>query len=97
MDDLEFSETIQPACLPSKDFNFPDTGSRGVIAGWGLTKNRDFLSAPDFLQNVAVNIYESTRCDLRVGNFSLEVTTESQICLGEIIFKLLIYILSYSL
>ena len=76
MDDLVFSETIQPACLPSKDFTFPDIGSRGYIAGWGLTKNRDFLSAPDFLQNVGVNIYESTRCDLRFGNFSLEVTTE---------------------
>ena len=90
MDDLVFSEKIQPACLPSKDSTFPDKGSRGYIAGWGLTKNRDFLSAPDFLQNVGVNIYESTRCDLRFGNFSLEVTTESQICLGGIIFKLLI-------
>jgi hypothetical protein len=85
MDDLEFSETIQPACLPSKDFNFPDTGSRGVIAGWGRTKNGDPSSMSNFLKNAGVNIYESFRCDKRVGNFSFQITPESQICLGEII------------
>ena len=82
MDDLVFSETIQPACLPSEDFTFPDIGSRGYIAGWGRTRNGDPGSISYLLKNAGVNIYESKRCDKRVGNFSLEVTTESQICLG---------------
>jgi len=83
-DELVFNEHIQPACLPSKSFSYPDIGSRGIIAGWGLTKNRDKSSVPDLLQNVGVNIYESSRCDLVSGNYSVVVTSESQICLGKL-------------
>ena len=59
-----------------------------------ITKNGDISSLSNLLKNVGVNIYESTRCDIqfgKYGNFSIEVTTESQICLGEFIFKFLIY------
>ncbi len=79
-----FTEEIQPACLPSSLMPngvapFPSVGSKGYIAGWGLTKNFDIKSLPIFLQNAAINIYESTVCDdPDIGDLSL-----SQVCLGK--------------
>ena len=82
--EVQFNEEIQPACLPSpaspslsssSSTNlFPDIDSKGYIAGWGLTKDEDYDSAPYVLQNVQVVVYDPILCFLE--------SAELQICLG---------------
>jgi hypothetical protein len=50
--------------LPSSgETNFPNVDSKGYKVGWGAINGKDKNSAPQFLQNAAVNIYEPSRCD----------------------------------
>jgi hypothetical protein len=61
---VEFNEHIQPACLPSSDPTIPAVDSKVVLAGWGLTKDKDDSSSPNLLQNVVVSIYDPIFCRL---------------------------------
>ena len=40
---LEFNKNIQPACLPSDDFE-PEVGSTCFVSGWGTKKEGKWYS-----------------------------------------------------
>ena len=61
--------------------NIPNVGSKGYIAGWGAMNGSDRNSAPQFLQNAAVNIYEPSRCDK--PQEALKFDGKSLVCLGK--------------
>ena len=58
MNDVTFSEEIQPACLPPRDFSYPDVNFIGYIAGWGPMSP---------LQNAPVNVFSAPTCMLDSG------------------------------
>jgi hypothetical protein len=71
---------VQPACLPSKDFSYPDVNSQGYIVGWGLTKNADGYVASNVLQNAPMTIIDASACLI---DDSTDVKMfQSKICLG---------------
>ena len=65
----------------SEETNIPNVGSKAYIAGWGATNGSDKNSAPQFLQNAAVNIYEPGRCDK--PQEALIFDGNSLVCLGK--------------
>ena len=61
--------------MPSRQTPFyPDMYSEGYIAGWGLTRDDDYESVPNQLQNAKIDILNPNLCLLE--------TAESKICAG---------------
>jgi hypothetical protein len=86
-DDVVFNDQIQPACLPSTKASsssfFPDVNSNVYIAGWGRT-DRENPTSPDFLQNAAVNVWNTSYCDSLDPTSSFpKITSELQVCVGK--------------
>ncbi|KAL7644135.1 UNVERIFIED_CONTAM: hypothetical protein RMT77_004959 [Armadillidium vulgare] len=71
------SATIEPVCLPPKDFNFKAfAGNRDpVAAGWGLTENGD---RSDILLQVNIPIADDALCRKRYK----ENFVANQLCIG---------------
>ncbi len=78
--DVVFNDKIQPACLPPKDFSYPDKENEmSYMAGWGRTVEDDPHSRSDLLQDVEAVIETSTHCQL----FEKSFTSDSKVCLGK--------------
>jgi len=74
---VNFTQTIQPACLPASLEQIPD-GAPGIVAGWGLRKETD-EDYPDLLQQAIVPTYNFQDC-LNTLFKKLDATT--QFCAG---------------
>ena len=86
--EIELTNEIQTACLPSKDSKLA-LNTSVYIAGWGSIQNRSNSGDqpepinPAFLQNVKINILRASDCD----SSSLgggQITDAFQICAGKI-------------
>ena len=86
--EIELTNDIQTACLPSKDSK-TTLNTSVYIAGWGSIQNRSASANqpepeyPAFLQNVKINILRASDCDspsLSGG----QITDGVQICAGKI-------------
>jgi len=74
-EDLEFSESVRPACLPQSESN-TYAGSNAVVTGWGNLASGG--SSPDILQEVTVQVLENSNC----GNYPQSMITDNMLCAG---------------
>ena len=58
--DVSFTDTIKPVCLPSKSSTF--VGMSAMVSGWGLMKYNG-KEYPDVLRTVNVTVVEPGECD----------------------------------
>ena len=80
---------VQITCLPSsKTKMYPQVGEPAWAVGWGSLD--DLGNIPRFLNNVKINILNSTLCKYSADNLTTE--WDSQICAGKF-FKLLIVLI----
>jgi len=72
---IKFSNTIQPACLPSAN-DIPPYGTNGIVAGWGgLQENK---GGPEALHQVVVPTISPEKCRTMYGN----VDAKNELCAG---------------
>jgi hypothetical protein len=65
---------------------FPDVNSNVYIAGWGMTDRENPSSSPDFLQNAAVKVWNTSYCDSLNSDPTSpfpKLTSELQVCVGK--------------
>ena len=77
--EVTLSNVIQIACLPSAKSNtYPSANTYAYAAGWGTLSYEG--TAPSLLNNVKLNIYSSSSCNLidAMHNYN------AQICAGNI-------------
>ncbi len=86
--EIELTNEIQTACLPSKDSKTAFNTSV-YVAGWGSIQNYSVIGHqpspvyPSVLQNVQIKILRTSDCD--ASNFGAGQITEGlQICAGKI-------------
>lgn len=70
----EFTESIQPICLPQKNRDY--AGQLGIITGWGHTSFGG--SGSNQLRQVSLPVWNNTSCD---AAFSVAIT-EFMLCAG---------------
>lgn len=75
---LEFSDKIQPACLPKRKF-FPPNGTICYASGWG-TKKYGGSQGPMVLQYAAIPLISNQDCSIKYTNVT--GITENMICAG---------------
>merc|ERR1712243_170488 len=76
---LKFNKNVQPACLPAKTFNAPETSkSMTVVSGWGTLKSGGNL--PDILQYV--NVPLMTNADCKKTGYEATSIKPSTVCAG---------------
>ena len=75
------NKKIQLACLPQYSVDYPGTDLDGYAVGWGVKTNTS--STPEYkLNNVKLNIYNSTSCKL-TGEDAVK-NWDAQICAGDL-------------
>lgn len=79
---VEFSQYIQPACLPRSDTEIPD---RVIATAWGLTSLESWAQ-PSILQKVALNLVPPEVCNETYTtpsqNIPSGISSKTQLCAG---------------
>jgi secreted trypsin-like serine protease len=76
---IQFTDHIQPICLPYQDEPLPEAGSKVVVTGWGLLRTGG--TYPDTLQEVAVEMVDNSVCKSAYPQLIYE---EVMFCAGSI-------------
>lgn len=64
VNEMEFSETVNPICLPAKDFclnSRNDEDAKVIASGWGLTDENNSRSS-EYLQKTELNVISIDSC-----------------------------------
>jgi len=77
---INFTSTIQPACLPKADETVADNGE-AVVAGWGLTREGG-ADTSNILMQVGVPIISSKECAAMYKPSRITIESSAMICAG---------------
>ena len=89
--EIELTNEIQTACLPSKESNLA-LNTSVYIAGWGSIQNYSRIGNipkpeyPSILKNVKITILPASDCDASSLN-SVQILDTLQICAGKINYR----------
>ncbi|XP_027868932.1 suppressor of tumorigenicity 14 protein homolog [Xiphophorus couchianus] len=75
---LEWSNTVQPICLPSSSHVFP-SGLSCSVTGWGALREGATAMLPNFLQEATVKIINDTVCNQVIAQ---QQVTSRMLCSG---------------
>ncbi|KAL3278572.1 hypothetical protein HHI36_016118 [Cryptolaemus montrouzieri] len=73
---VDFTTTVQPACLPKKGFDY--SGKDAVVAGWGRTGENALTS--NTLQKVTLPVWTQEQC--RNSDYGERKISENMFCAG---------------
>jgi len=77
---INFTSTIQPACLPANDTAAIESGD-ALVAGWGLTREGG-ADTSDVLMQVGVPIISSRDCTTMYKAARIDIVGSAMICAG---------------
>ncbi|RUS86478.1 hypothetical protein EGW08_005728, partial [Elysia chlorotica] len=79
-DGLEYSELVQPVCLPNHGEEF-SAMSRCYIAGWGLLNDLHYQRVHD-LRDSRMLVWSESRCSRSRSKYEAPIDTNSTLCGG---------------
>ena len=74
-EDLTFSASMRPACLPQDDSN-DFTGAKAIVSGWGALAHGDNAKQPKQLQELPVTVTANNDC----GEYKSGQISENMMC-----------------
>jgi len=77
---INFTSTIQPACLPKEDETVADNAD-AIVAGWGLTREGGY-STSNVLMQVGVPTISSKDCATMYKAARINIDSSAMICAG---------------
>jgi transmembrane serine protease 3 len=77
---INFTSTIQPACLPKADEAVPDN-AEAIVAGWGLTREGG-ASTSNVLMQVGVPTINTRECNAMYKKAGITIDSYAMICAG---------------
>jgi len=77
---IQFTSTVQPACLPAASEQVPDK-TEAIVAGWGLTREGGYDTS-SILMQVGVPVIGSRDCDASYRKASIRIDPYAMICAG---------------
>jgi len=77
---INFTSTVQPACLPAPEEQVPDN-TEATVAGWGLTREGGYDTS-SILMQVGVPVISSRQCSSNYKSASIEIDSDAMICAG---------------
>jgi transmembrane serine protease 3 len=77
---INFTSTIQPACLPAMDETVADK-AEAIVAGWGLTREGG-ADTSNVLMQVGVPVINSNECATMYKKARINIDSSAMICAG---------------
>jgi len=77
---INFTSTVQPACLPAPEEQVPDN-TEATVAGWGLTREGGYDTS-SILMQVGVPVISSRQCSSNYKSAGIDIDPYVMICAG---------------
>jgi len=77
---INFTSTVQPACLPAEDEVVADK-AEATVAGWGLTREGGYDTS-SILMQVGVPVINNRDCDASYKKKGIRIDTYAMLCGG---------------